>query len=187
MTASVGLHLTVAVLLAFRLGVADAPKPIGIEMLYLGEMKKAVPFTQVVKPRPLPAAKAEKGEMPQVKAEPETAPAAEAAPTALGPAGVRDGAIVSALERYKYELRLFLESRKVYPETAKRLRQTGRVMVAFKVNSDGALSDVAIEAPAGSELLNRAALDLVKGAPRFKPLPDQMNEMKVSLPIEYIL
>jgi protein TonB len=130
----------------------------------------------------------EKGE---IKAAPAQPAAQSIATTAVnqGPAGRADGAIVSALDRYKYELRLFLESRKIYPESAKRLRQTGTVIVEFKVSPQGELKDVNVSQASSSEVLNRAALDLVKRASSFKPFPKelQISELQLKLPIEYVL
>lgn len=205
--ASACLHAGVALLFVFK--IVQAPVnlpvvPLGVEMLYLGEAQSAAPAVRpVVPPRTkvstpklsvpavsVPVAKNEPA--PQIDAAPaDAAPASEAQTAAsAGPAGARDGAIVSALERYKFELRMFLESRKIYPETAKRLRQTGRVVVNFKVSAVGELTDVMLEQASPSEVLNRAAVDLVRSAPKFKPFPEgaiSQNEMKLSLPIEYIL
>jgi protein TonB len=186
-TTSIAAHAAVALALLLRMHGAQRPEPIGIEMLYLGETR--APVSQTVRRHAIPPQeKAEVNEKAEVKAQEAQAEAAPAS-AQTGPVGVRDGAAVSALERYKYELRLFLESRKIYPETAKRLRQTGRVVVNFKVSSSGDLSDIRLEQPSGSEVLNRAAVELVEGASRFKPFPPETpsRELQLSLPIEYIL
>lgn len=187
--ASACLHAGVAVLLALRISTAEKPVPIGVELLYTGEIQQApevVPTIKAVNRQSVVKAKPEKSDLKV-----QEAPMAQAAPTsqAQGPVGRADGVAVSALERYKYELRLFLESRKIYPETAKRLQQTGTVVVQFKVDQKGDLSDVNLEKPSASEILNRAALELVRRASRFKPVPSEANvsELKLTLPIEYIL
>lgn len=190
--ASACLHAGVALLLLARIQTAESVVPIGIEMIYMGEAKRTTTAAPALN---------EKAFRDSTKSKPaktnEVRPSAEAAVTSAasqsagvsGPAGKHDGAIVTAIERYKYELRLFLESRKIYPETAKRLRQTGKVVVHFKVSNDGRLSDISLEQASPSAILNRAAMDLVTGASQFKPLPSDadLTELQLSLPIEYIL
>jgi protein TonB len=186
-TTSIAAHAAIALALLLRMHAAQRPEPIGIEMLYIGETR--APVTQTVRRHAAPPQEeAEVNERPAVKAR-EAAAEAKPATAQTGPVGVRDGVAVSALERYKHELRLFLESRKIYPETAKRLRQTGRVVVNFKVSSSGDLSDIRLEQPSESAALNRAAVQLVEGASRFKPFPPETpsRELQLSLPIEYIL
>lgn len=193
LVASAALHALLFMLLILRISTPEAKIPVGVDLLYspasLGGAFPSVPrrpkavVRRVSEPR-------EKGDLPQVLNKDEAASNSSAASTvSAGPVGVRDGAIVSALERYKFELRLFLESRKIYPEMAKRLRQTGKVVVSFRVAESGDLTDVSLEQSSASELIDRAALDLVKNAPRFKPLPSESNvrELKLSLPLEYIL
>lgn len=157
--------------------------PIGVELMYTDGSTAAQPVKQKARIAVEPTK--EKGD---VKKE----DAAQQQITAQNPGGTmgaRDGAIVSALERYKYELRLYLDSRKIYPETARRLSQTGTVVVQFRVGANGEIDGVELEKPASSEVLNKAALDLVKRAQKFKPLPEEtkLNELKLSFPIEYIL
>jgi|GEM_PF-5518696 len=186
--ASACLHAGVALFLLMRMGAQEHVVPVGIEMLYLGEAKRSAPVTRVISPRApsLPKAIHEPAEIQRDRIDESPLPQEAAS---AGPAGARDGAVVSAMERYKFELRLYLESRKVYPETAKRLRQAGNVVVSFKVDTEGVLSDVKLEQASASEILNRAAVDLVKSAARFKPLPSdaRLAEIQLSLPIEYSL
>lgn len=180
------LHALVVGALAFRI-VQTEIVPVGVEVQYLEGHKGVEKVFVKAKPAVRVTATKEKGE---IKAEPVAEAASEpAAQIAQGPAGQADGAVVSALERYKYELRLFLESRKIYPESAKRLRQTGTVIVEFKVSPSGQLSAVNLSQASSSEALNRAALDLVKRANQFKPFPSelQMPELQLQLPIEYVL
>jgi protein TonB len=185
---SAALHGALFLALALQIAKTEIV-PIGVEVQYLHGGRKATQAEPVVKSRPVVRTRTtEKGE---IKAAPAQPAAQSIATTAVsqGPAGKADGAIVSALERYKYELRLFLESRKIYPESAKRLRQTGTVIVEFKVSPQGELKDVNVSQASSSEALNRAALDLVKRASSFKPFPKelQLSELQLKLPIEYVL
>jgi TonB family protein len=184
---SAALHGALFVALALQMAKTEIV-PIGVEVQYLNGGRKAAQAEPVMKRQPVVRTHTkEKGE---IKVAP-TQPAVQSFATIAnqGPAGKVDGAIVSALERYKYELRLFLESRKIYPESAKRLHQTGTVIVEFKVSPQGELKDVNVSQASSSEVLNRAALDLVKRASSFKPFPKelQLSELQLKLPIEYVL
>lgn len=180
------LHALLFGALAFRIANTEIV-PIGVEVQYLEGHKGVEKAVVASKPSVKVARSNERGEVKVEKAV-EAAPVA-AAVESTGSAGRASGEIVSALERYKYELRLFLESRKVYPESAKRLRQTGTVVVEFKVSPEGQLSDVSLSQASSSEALNRAAVELVRRASAFKPFPPdlQMPELSLRLPIEYIL
>jgi protein TonB len=184
--ASAALHGLLFLLLIFQFSRPLATVPIGVELTY-SDGGSAVKKTSEKK-------RTARAEPAQEKADLETKPAAketqeQEAQNPGAAMGAKNGEIVSALERYKYELRLFLDSRKIYPETARRLSQTGTVVVRFKIAANGEIADVILEKPAGSEVLNKAALDLVKRAEKFKPLPQEtkLQELKLSFPIEYIL
>lgn len=185
---SAALHGALFLALAMQIAKTDII-PIGVEVQYLDGGRKTAEVQPAVKHTPTVRTRVrEEGDI-KAQAAPPAAQAASASAASQGPAGKADGAIVSALERYKYELRLFLESRKIYPESAKRLRQTGTVVVEFKVSPQGVLKDVNVSRASPSEALNRAALDLVKRASSFKPFPKelQLSELQLKLPIEYIL
>ncbi|HMN69023.1 MAG TPA: TonB family protein [Bdellovibrionales bacterium] len=187
--ASVALHAAVIVALAYRIAVRHEIVPIGVEITF--------PADRLAAPGPLSEAKpmkVKRAATPVLESKPEIkveeSAAVESTPTApavTGPAGKADGQAVSALERYKYELRLYLESRLIYPESAKRLRQTGTVMVRFKVAGDGSFGEPEIVAKSPAESLNRAAVELIRRAASFKALPEGQSEIQLTLPIEYFL
>jgi protein TonB len=75
--------------------------------------------------------------------------------------------------------------RKSYPEAARRRKAQGSVGIAMKVAADGSLAAAAIQKKSGSAILDRAALDLVKG---LFPITLRPGEpMEVALSIEYRL
>ncbi|MGE3260694.1 MAG: energy transducer TonB [Bacteriovoracia bacterium] len=105
-------------------------------------------------------------------------------------AGAASGLEASAKERYLYELRLLLDSRKQYPSLAKTLRQEGLVEVGFLVRPDGQIAETGIVKPSSHSSLNKAALQLVEAVGKFKPLPAELKKAlgwRVSVPIEYRL
>lgn len=89
---------------------------------------------------------------------------------------------------YLKELRQFIESNKFYPRLAARLRHSGVVEIAFKVDEEGRFVDVHIHRGSSFDTLNEAALSLVKKLKGFKPLPKSMDEkVALHIPLRYAL
>ena len=82
-------------------------------------------------------------------------------------------------------VKLKIESRKRYPETAKARHIEGRVKVRFILSTDGSVRDVAISKGARHNELNRAALDAVREAAPFPRPPS--NLFKGDLALELII
>lgn len=189
--ASLCLHAAVFTYFLINFSRPGMNVPIGVELRYAPEAAVSTPQVKA-KPRVKSApVVAEKSEVPVVKAEPAAAaaePISEVIPLS-GPVGAADGQQVSPFERYKFELRMFLQSRLIYPQVALRLRQKGVVTLQFTVDAQGKFSDVLLVSPSQFEILNNAALELVRQAPKFKPLPADVSasSVKFSYPIEYTL
>ncbi len=114
------------------------------------------------------------------------------APTAPGIASTETaaGALVasaSAKQIYVSELRAFLERNKRYPSQALTLGQEGTVKIRFQILEDGTLTEATVAQTSGSSILDQAAMKLVRGLVRFKPIPEGLVERSLSLivPIEY--
>lgn len=107
----------------------------------------------------------------------------------LGPEGVANGQEVSSEERYLYELKKLLERRKTYPAMAKRMGQTGRVLMSFTLAKDGSVISSEVLEKASYESLNRAADDLIKSIDGVKPFPQEITKTtwRITVPIEYVL
>lgn len=190
------LHAAVFTLLVMNLPQAKLPVPIGVELRYAptATMAPQPEAKAVLKPQLRPAMRADGGEIPAAKAPPQVVPQVTQPPipeviSLSGPMGELTGQNVSPFDRYKYELRLFLQSRQVYPQVALRLRQKGVVTLRFTLNADGSFADVRMDMPSRFEILNNAALELVKQAPRFKPLPEDLkvSNVQFSYQFEYTL
>ena len=82
-------------------------------------------------------------------------------------------------------VKLKIESRKRYPETAKARRIEGRVKVRFVLASDGSVRDVTVSKGARHSDLNMAALDAVRTAAPFPRPPS--NLFKGDLSLELII
>ena len=79
-------------------------------------------------------------------------------------------------------VRLKIERRKRYPETAKSRYIEGRVTIRFVLLTDGGVRDVTVVRAARSKELNTAALDAVQRAAPFPKPPS--NLFKRDLPLE---
>ena len=92
-------------------------------------------------------------------------------------------------EVYLEYLRQAIDERKVYPRNAKRLGQTGVVMVKFTLLGDGAITNVSVAESSGFELLDRAASNLLKEIGKVRPVPKELgNEsLTLTIPMEYTL
>lgn len=104
------------------------------------------------------------------------------------------GASVSGMRQghydsYASEIIRELNRHKVYPETALRLRQQGRVKVRFRIDRTGQVLEAEILEKAPFETLNRAARRLIEDVRRFKPFPESVNEATwiFTVPIEYTM
>jgi periplasmic protein TonB len=78
-------------------------------------------------------------------------------------------------------VRLKIESRKRYPETAKARRIEGRVKIRFILSSDGRVRDLTVSKGARASELNMAALDAVRAAAPFPRPPSNLFEGDLSL------
>lgn len=79
-------------------------------------------------------------------------------------------------------VRLKIESRKRYPETAKARSIEGRVTIRFILTADGRVKNATVSRGARSKALNMAALDAVQRAAPFPRPP--ANLFKGDLPLE---
>jgi protein TonB len=104
-------------------------------------------------------------------------------------AGVENGVQASIRERYLYELELFLNQRKNYPVRARHLELEGKVEIAFHLEANGMISDPHVASASPHPILNEAALALVQGVGKFKPLPPELgvSVLHVTVPILYEL
>jgi periplasmic protein TonB len=95
----------------------------------------------------------------------------------------------SIKEAYLSYLRQTIDERKVYPKNAKRLRQSGTVIVKFTLLSNGTITNVSVAGSSGFELLDEATLDLLKALAKVRPLPKEIGTapMELTLPIQYTL
>jgi len=82
----------------------------------------------------------------------------------------------------------FIQSRLVYPDSAREYNIQGRVVLGFIIEQDGTVTDVSVKRSV-NYLLDNEAVRVVKQFPKFKPGRQQGKDVKVAfvLPIMFKL
>ena len=99
-----------------------------------------------------------------------------------------DPSQIEALEdEYLSKLRYLIEKNKIYPQSAKRLNQMGKVHVCFVISKDGQIKDVKVVKDSNYKRLNDAALEILAKINRFEPIPEKLNKnsWEITVPIVY--
>jgi protein TonB len=110
------------------------------------------------------------------------APGIDSADWVPGPQVQETAAEFMTASSYLDMLRMKIESRKRYPETAKARSIEGRVTIRFVLLTDGNVRDLTVTKGARSKALNVAALDAIQRAAPFPRPPG--NLFKGELPLE---
>lgn len=127
-------------------------------------------------------------EAPPANATPAT-PAHEAATPAPAPERPLGARGRRAQSQYLRELMAWLARHRLYPAEAKKHELEGVVQVRFAIDRDGRLLSAEVHRSAGAELLDQAALDVLRRAdpmPKF-PKALERNRLSVTLPIDFSL
>ncbi len=90
---------------------------------------------------------------------------------------------------YKAKLLARIEKNKHYPNRARRRRIEGEVRVRFTILKDGEVRDVVLDRSSGSEVLDKAALEVVMNLTRVDPLPLKlgMDRWTMIVPLRFKL
>ncbi len=99
-----------------------------------------------------------------------------------------DPSQIEALEdEYLSKLKYLIEKNKIYPQSAKRLNQMGKVHVCFVISKDGQIKDVKVVKDSNYKRLNDAALEILAKINRFEPIPEKLNKnsWEITVPIVY--
>ncbi len=91
--------------------------------------------------------------------------------------------------QYLSKVRSLIEENKIYPKTAKRLNQTGKVFVSFVITKDGKIKDIKIVKSSDFERLNEAATEILSQIGKFEAIPEKLKkeEFEITIPISYEL
>ena len=90
---------------------------------------------------------------------------------------------------YFQMVRMRIETRKTYPQSARKNQQQGQVGVRFIITQDGDVKSVAIAESSGHDLLDSAALSAVKNAAPLPRPPRNLfdDQLKVKITIMFEL
>lgn len=89
--------------------------------------------------------------------------------------------------QYLSKLRSQIEKNKVYPNSAKRLNQNGKVYVTFIISKDGQIINIKINKSSNFEKLDEAALKILADIGSTEPIPKELNKTswEITVPIVY--
>ncbi|MAD42446.1 MAG: hypothetical protein CL623_08655 [Arcobacter sp.] len=99
-----------------------------------------------------------------------------------------DSSQIKALENdYLSKLRYLIERNKIYPKSAKRLRQMGKVHISFIITKDGYIKNAKILRNSKYKRLNKAAIAILSNINKFEPIPKKLNKnsWEITVPIVY--
>lgn len=109
------------------------------------------------------------------------APALAAPPAVTAPApAIMPGAYLSSIERT-------VKDHLIYPPQALRRHEQGVVRVSMLLAADGSVMEMKEEAGEASPQLVAAALQAVRDAAPFPPLPTGLNDMRLVVPVVFSL
>lgn len=88
---------------------------------------------------------------------------------------------------YLSQLRAKIEKNKVYPNSAKRLNQKGKVYVTFTLSKDGQITNIKISKSSDFDKLDEAALKILTDIKAIEPIPKELNKnsWEITVPIVY--
>jgi TonB family protein len=90
---------------------------------------------------------------------------------------------------FSSKVRTRIAQTKYYPRTARRRGFEGKPVVAFTLGNRGDLLELSINNPSQHKLLDEAALEAVKSASPYPPIPEllKVKTLRFKLPISFIL
>ena len=95
--------------------------------------------------------------------------------------------IDSIEDAYLSKVKAKIEKNKVYPKIAKRLNQTGKVVVSFDILKDGKVINIRIIQNSKFEKLDEASIELLTKIGFFEAIPNELNKTvwNIQIPINY--
>lgn len=158
--------------------------------------KPKPPKKEVAKPAPPKPKVSSPASAPAPVSEPVSVPASTVAPVQASaepfvaqPVLAPSVAYAAAEDAYKALVRHRVDSRKRYPPLSRRMGEEGRVVVEFKLGSNGEVLHVRVKESSGRERLDEAALQAVREAASFPPFPDEVarQSWEFTLPLNFSL
>lgn len=108
-------------------------------------------------------------------------------PDEVTPKQVDTNEIENIEAKYLSKLRAEIEKNKVYPSTAKRLNQNGKVYITFTISKNGQITNIKISKSSYFEKLDEAALKILADLGNIEPIPNELNKLnwEITVPIVY--
>jgi TonB family protein len=193
--ASIVLHLIVILIISFKaekdkaaFDLVKLPNAIALNMNGSGGNGKA--FKQALKPT------TSVGSGPNVSTAQAT-PSMESVGTGeggskngvAGGSGDVEAAYLTAKQKYLIEFRGLIENRKEYPLMARRRGIEGIVVIGVTIRKNGEVVEHKIVQASGHDILDQAALNLVKKINSFKAFPAELgnDDIDLKFPIAFKL
>jgi protein TonB len=90
-------------------------------------------------------------------------------------------------DAYLSKVKAKIEKNKVYPKIAKKLNQTGKVLVSFDILKDGKVINIKIIQNSKFEKLDEASVELLTNIGFFEAIPSELNKTvwNIQIPINY--
>lgn len=90
-------------------------------------------------------------------------------------------------DEYLAKIKETIEKNKMYPKTAKRLNQMGKVHICFEISKNGKIKNARIVKNSEFERLNEAAIEILTKIDSFEPIPEKLdkNSWEITVPIIY--
>ena len=88
---------------------------------------------------------------------------------------------------YLSKVKAKIEKNKTYPKAAKKLNQTGKVLVSFDILKDGKIINIRIIKNSNFEKLDSASIELLTNIGFFEAIPNELNKTvwNIQIPINY--
>lgn len=88
---------------------------------------------------------------------------------------------------YLLKLKKLIEKNKVYPNSAKKLNQTGKVYLNFTIAKNGSIENIVIMEKSKYRRLNKAAVEIINKIKQFEPIPEELHKSSwnITVPILY--
>lgn len=139
--------------------------------------KPAVQKPMLAKPKVSPPTPVVKPEVKKVRPKTVETPLQKPAQPTLAkqPDGLSDADRKGIEDEYKNAVRQAILKNRVYPRQARRKRQQGTSVVAFRLLKNGVIEGLRLVTSSGSELLDKAALQAVGKVQQFKRFPKKMT------------
>jgi len=91
-----------------------------------------------------------------------------------------------AMLRYQDAVKQRIESCRRYPAWAQKQKIEGAVDLQFTIVANGSSQNIAVVQGSGSSLLDQEALDTIKRASPFRPLPREINQEVVNIRVAIV-